>query len=205
MQSVPAYVSINPALFESSEHWSYRDLQRLAKRINIPAAGRREQLVERLVCWHRAQRSSDQPGKFHSVEVRASPAGKPISPRLMSPLVQRNEGTNGILAVGGSNTPREDVEPRSPLVPRSSSKQNSVVFSPVRQAHDRTTSSQYMRALHHSVAVTAQRYTARQVKPLPGHYSVPQRHCMRCLRTCHAARRARGSSCTHEPSLVRTY
>ena len=132
VKSVPAYVSINPALFESAEHWSYRDLQRLAKRINLPAAGRREQLVERLVAWHRAQRSSDQPGKFHSVEVRASPAGKPISPRLMSPLVQRNLGTNGILAVGGSNTPREDVEPRSPRVPRSATKQNGVVFSPVR-------------------------------------------------------------------------
>ena len=85
---VPPYLSINPALFDSSEHWSYRDLQKLAKRLSLIASGRREELVERLRGWHREQRSSGQVGQFHAVQVRATPEGKAISPRLLSPFVK---------------------------------------------------------------------------------------------------------------------
>lgn len=82
---------------------------------------------------HREQRNGDQSGKFHSVEVRASPAGKPISPRLMSPLVQRNHSSSGILsrsrdAEGGGEGGGKE---RTPMAPRSQSKLNAVVFSPV--------------------------------------------------------------------------
>ncbi|KAL3921163.1 MAG: hypothetical protein SGPRY_004998, partial [Prymnesium sp.] len=78
-------------------------------------------------------RNGDQSGKFHSVEVRASPAGKPISPRLMSPLVQRNHSSSGILsrardAEGGREGGGKE---RTPMAPRSQSKLNAVVFSPV--------------------------------------------------------------------------
>ena len=165
LERIPAYVSLNPALFDSADHWSYRDLQRLAKRINLPAGGRRDELVERLQAWHREQRSSDQSGKFHSVEVRASPAGKPISPRLMSPLVGRSRSNSGILL-----TPSE--APRSPLMERSV---NGVAFSPVRlppafflrhlQMHD-------ARALCYSLSVQhgkadPTKGAVRNVRPVP--------------------------------------
>ena len=38
---VPPYLAINPGLFDSAEHWSYRDLQKLAKRL-----GNRAQMLQ---------------------------------------------------------------------------------------------------------------------------------------------------------------
>jgi len=83
---VPPYYSINPALFDSPTHWSYRDLQRLCKRLDLPAAGKRAEVAARLQQWHRESRRLDQAGKFLGVEVRASPGGKAINPQLVSPL-----------------------------------------------------------------------------------------------------------------------
>ena len=79
-------MAINPGLFDSADHWSYRDLQKLAKRLDLSCAGRREDVVERLKAWHREQRIQGQAGQFHTVQVRATPEGKAISPRLLSPL-----------------------------------------------------------------------------------------------------------------------
>lgn len=92
---VPPYLAINPQLFDSSTHWSYRDLQKLAKRLELRADGKREELVERLRAWHRAQRSTGQSGQFHAVQVRATPDGKEISPSLLSPLVRQNSARDG--------------------------------------------------------------------------------------------------------------
>eukprot|EP00962_Isochrysis_galbana_P028994 scaffold9223_cov118-Isochrysis_galbana.AAC.1 len=82
----PPYYSINPALFDSHTHWSYQDLRRLCKRLDLPATGKREELVTKLQEWHRLCRRTDQAGKFLGVEVRASPGGKEINPQLVSPL-----------------------------------------------------------------------------------------------------------------------
>ena len=123
---MPPYLAINPGLFDSNEHWTYRDLQKLAKRLEINSAGKREEIVERLRAWHREQRSTGQAGHFHGVQVRATPEGKAISPRLLSPLVKRpqNTPTKGLLSASkhggdGSHTPK-------PLGQR-----NGVLFSPV--------------------------------------------------------------------------
>ena len=71
---VPAYLSINPGLLDSVDHWSYRDLQKLAKRLQLSSTGKRESVVNRLKEWHREQRECGQAGHFRSVEVRASAA-----------------------------------------------------------------------------------------------------------------------------------
>lgn len=115
---MPSFLAINPQLFESVEHWSYRDLQKLARRLELSANGQRQELIERLREWHRDQRKTGQAGAFHSVEVRASVEGKPISPRLLSPLVV-NRSQNGIMSPG-----------RSPL--KATTPRSNVLFSPVR-------------------------------------------------------------------------
>lgn len=126
---VPPFLSINPAMFESSEHWTYRDLQKLARRLEIPAGGKREDLVERLRSWHRDERITGQAGAFHSVEVRASVEGKPISPRLLSPLVAAPPSPvrkpSSFKCGSGSETERS---PMKPITPR-----GNVLFSPVRR------------------------------------------------------------------------
>lgn len=50
-----SYITFNPDLFQDSNQWSYRDLQRLCKRLTLPANGSRDVLVERLHCWHRTK------------------------------------------------------------------------------------------------------------------------------------------------------
>ena len=35
---VPPYLAINAGLFDSVDHWSYRDLQKLAKNRNVSSA-----------------------------------------------------------------------------------------------------------------------------------------------------------------------
>lgn len=121
---VPPFLAINPQLFASCDLWSYRDLQKLAKRLELPTSGRREDLIERLREWHRDQRKTGQAGAFHSVEVRASVEGKPISPRLLSPLVV-NKTKSGIMSAGGESSPA-----RSPL--KATTPRSNVLFSPVR-------------------------------------------------------------------------
>ena len=120
---MPPYLTINPGLFDSSEHWSYRDLQKLAKRLDLCSTGKREEVVDRLKTWHREQRITGQAGQFQSVQVRATPEGKPISPRLLSPLVRSRSSTfQGILSDSrkepGSSTPKGLTD------------RNSVLFSP---------------------------------------------------------------------------
>ena len=126
---VPPYLSINPGLFDSSDHWSYRDLQKLAKRLDLPSNGRREELVERLCAWHRTQRDQGQSGQFHAVQVRATPEGKAISPRLLSPLVQTQRTPKcGILS---SKRERGDISKRSePGTPKPLGDRGGVLFSP---------------------------------------------------------------------------
>ena len=75
--NVPAYYALNPSLFDSAEHWTYRDLQKLAKTLGVHAAGRREDLVERLNAWHREQRARVPPPPARR---RAPPGPSPISP-----------------------------------------------------------------------------------------------------------------------------
>ena len=126
---VPPYLAINAGLFDSVDHWSYRDLQKLAKRLNLPCTGRREDVVEQLSAWHRQQRVTGQSGQFHAVQVRATPDGKAISPRLLSPLQphSQRDSARGILSAkkrksNGSSSARS---PGGPLQQRSG-----VLFSP---------------------------------------------------------------------------
>jgi hypothetical protein len=76
----------DPELPRVCRRRSYRDLQRLCKRLDLPAAGKRAEVAARLQQWHRESRRLDQAGKFLGVEVRASPGGKAINPQLVSPL-----------------------------------------------------------------------------------------------------------------------
>ncbi len=134
---VPPYLAINPGLFESQDHWSYRDLQKLAKRLDLCSTGKREDIVERLKAWHREQRSTGQAGQFQSVQVRATPEGKAISPRLLSPLVSsNNRPQHGILSSSRRNSARKDSvrkeensEPQCGT-PKPLSERGSVLFSP---------------------------------------------------------------------------
>lgn len=122
---MPPYLAINPGLFDSNDHWSYRDLQKLAKRLELQSNGKREEIVERLRAWHRQQRSTGQAGQFHAVQVRATPEGKAISPRLLSPLVQ-SERRGSILSSKklGLDSDRAAPSP-APL-----SQRGGVLFSP---------------------------------------------------------------------------
>ena len=132
---MPPYLAINPGLFDSSDHWSYRDLQKLAKRLELPSNGKREEVVERLRHWHRQQRHSGQAGQFHAVQVRATPEGKAISPRLLSPLVQNSSRGNllksSILSSSKKAGADSERSMRSPA-PLSQRQGSGVLFSPVR-------------------------------------------------------------------------
>lgn len=101
--------------------------QKLAKRLSLTSTGKREEIVERLKNWHREQRGTGQAGHFQSVQVRATPDGKAISPRLLSPLVQSNSSrpNQGILS---SN--REGRKENEPGTPKGLSERSSVLFSP---------------------------------------------------------------------------
>ena len=146
------YYSLNPGLFDSVEHWKYRDLQKLAKTLGISAGGKREDVVMRLQEYHRERRHSGQAGMFHSVEVKANDGGAAINPALLSPLLNCRAAAGApspaksARALGKNwelNSPRASAMPhtpkgltpsgtpaRSPLCPRS----NGVLFSPVRPA-----------------------------------------------------------------------
>jgi len=119
------YLSLNPSLFDSAEHWSYRDLQRLAKRLDLPAGGKRDEIVARLQAWHRGQRRGDQAGKFLGVEIRAAPGAHAVSPRLLAPLSAPSPSPGSILS---SAKKAERLIGRSPLRPASG-----VAFSPFNQ------------------------------------------------------------------------
>ena len=145
------YYSLNPGLFDSVEHWKYRDLQKLAKTLGISAGGKREDVVVRLQEYHRERRHSGQAGMFHSVEVKANDGGAAINPALLSPLLNCKatagapSPAKSARAVGKNwemNSPRASAMPRtpkgltplgtptrSPLCPRSN---GTVLFSPVR-------------------------------------------------------------------------
>lgn len=147
------YYSLNPGLFDSVEHWKYRDLQKLAKTLGISAGGKREDVVVRLQEYHRERRHSGQAGMFHSVEVKANDGGAAINPVLLSPLLNCKttagapSPAKSARAVGKNwemNSPRASAMPRtpkgltpigtptrSPLCPRSN---GTVLFSPVRTA-----------------------------------------------------------------------
>jgi len=143
------YYSLNPGLFDSVEHWKYRDLQKLAKTLGISAGGKREDVVVRLQEYHRERRHSGQAGMFHSVEVKANDGGAAINPVLLSPLLNCKatagapSPAKSARAVGKNwemNSPRASAMPRtpkgltpigtptrSPLCPRSN---GTVLFSP---------------------------------------------------------------------------
>ena len=135
---VPPYLAINPGLFDSSDHWSYRDLQKLAKRLDLCSTGKREEIVERLKAWHREQRMTGQAGQFQSVQVRATPEGKAISPRLLSPLVQTSSRPHqGILSSSRRSARKENVQQESQTscgtpggTPKPLTERSGVLFSP---------------------------------------------------------------------------
>ena len=160
----PAYYSLNPGLFDSVEHWKYRDLQRLSKTLGLSGGGRRQDVVDRLLSYHRGQRGSGQAGMFHSVEVKANDCGAAINPVLLSPLRPERMksddrsalSTSKLAAANAANaesspryrdcgegacaptTPKRTparTPARSPLTPRGN---GTVLFSPVRHAHARS-------------------------------------------------------------------
>jgi len=150
----PPYYSLNPGLFDSVEHWKYRDLQRLAKTLGLSGGGRRQDVVDRLLSYHREQRGSGQAGMFHSVEVKANDCGAAINPVLLSPLrperMKSDErsamSASKLAAANAESSPRyrscaaegacapatpKRTPARSPLTPRGN---GTVLFSPVRYA-----------------------------------------------------------------------
>ena len=130
---MPPYLAINAQLFDSADHWTYRDLQKLAKRLDLSCNGSREEVVMRLRAWHREQRGTGQAGQFHTVQVRATPEGKAISPRLLSPL-QPSPRRNGILTPSKGTTPRKKWnyggENECPESPKPLGSRGNVLFSP---------------------------------------------------------------------------
>ena len=119
-----AYTTLNPSLFDSVDHWSYRDLQKLAKRINVSARGKRHALVERLQAWHRQRRNGDQSGKFLTVEIRGLDA---LETALKSPSLPSVQGSPAPILSVNKSVSRLAQEERSPLRPHTGA---SVNFSP---------------------------------------------------------------------------
>ena len=52
-----SYLAINPDTLHDRNHWSYRDIQRLCKRLELGAKGSRLQLEDKLQLWHRRRDS----------------------------------------------------------------------------------------------------------------------------------------------------
>ena len=104
-------LTINPATLDDESLWSYQDLQKLAKALDIKAAGRRCELVARLLEWHKTRNDSG-----HS-------------------LVQQEDAEDYPLNVDGSNFSilSMHVRPRSPAAPAlvAPSSYRSPVRSPV--------------------------------------------------------------------------
>ena len=100
--------------------------QKLAKRLGLPSKGKRDDIVDRLTSWHREQRSEGQVGQFHAVQVRATPEGKAISPRLLTPL-QPPTPKGGILSAKRQSSFKDQGSTPKPLEQR-----GGVLFSPVR-------------------------------------------------------------------------
>ena len=48
-------LTINPATLDDESLWSYADLQKLAKALDVRASGKRNELVERLMDWHKTR------------------------------------------------------------------------------------------------------------------------------------------------------
>jgi len=87
--------------------YSYKDIQRLCKALGVPASGKREILVQRLLLWHRGKSEQDfkeakEPefeddcfinvtSNFSLLEVDVgSPSGRKTVPeRLLSPLINK--------------------------------------------------------------------------------------------------------------------
>ena len=54
------FLCINPSSFEDTNVWSYRDIQRLCKRVGLVAKGSREDLCYKLEEWHRSRIDEDK-------------------------------------------------------------------------------------------------------------------------------------------------
>jgi hypothetical protein len=91
------YYSIQPATLSVPSLWKYRDLQKLCKQLGLSAAGKRDELVERLQAWHVDGRHGDNAecGRFGLIGVNLhskSPNGtykSKVSPGLLSPFKRR--------------------------------------------------------------------------------------------------------------------
>lgn len=49
------YLTINPEMLSNVNAWSYRDLQKLSKKVGLSSKGKRDELVENLCLWHRCR------------------------------------------------------------------------------------------------------------------------------------------------------
>ena len=48
-------LTINPAVLDDESLWSYADLQKLCKLLELKASGKRQELIARLQEWHKTR------------------------------------------------------------------------------------------------------------------------------------------------------
>lgn len=138
-----AYTTLNPSLFDSADHWSYRDLQKLAKRLEVPASGKRQALVARLQAWHRQRRTTDQSGQFLAVEIRGLEAAGP-APK--SPNVPKVQGSPAPI-LSSSKRSRLALEERSPLRQHTGASVNFSPFNSVKVCRHCTSGPRHTRSV----------------------------------------------------------
>ena len=62
------YIAINPDTLHDSSHWSYRDLQKLCRKLNLGGKGSRSILEQKLLTWHR-ERPCDEESAAEMFEM----------------------------------------------------------------------------------------------------------------------------------------
>jgi len=122
-------LTINPATLDDEGLWSYQDLQKLCKAADVRAGGKRGELVERLLEWHKTRTDAGHSLVRHedaedfplnvdgsnfsilSMHVRPRSPGVAVPPPCRSPL---RSGSTPFAAAsssssGGSGTPSGGV------------------------------------------------------------------------------------------------
>lgn len=122
-----AYITFNQALLDD-EKWTTKDLQKLAMKLSLNSKGTRDELIDRLLQWHKRQHSSERRcagSNFMLLEVELPPtppkdttgqskASGGVSPAFLSPLkVKPRRNADGspisILSTGKKSAQKKSI------------------------------------------------------------------------------------------------